>query len=35
LLVEKEKKKYDIQTYKEIITFTEGTRLWILGGFGT
>ncbi len=26
-LVEKEKKKYDIQTYKEIIAFTEGKKL--------
>ena len=27
ILVEKEKKKFDIQTYKEIVAFTEGTSL--------
>ena len=27
VLVEKEKKKYNIQTYKEIIAFTEGKKL--------
>lgn len=27
LLVEKQKKRYDVQTYKEIVAFTEGKRL--------
>jgi len=27
ILVEKQKKKFDIQTYREIVAFTEGTGL--------